>query len=202
MTPTNLFPIVIASSTGGPKLLINFLLQCTSDILRFHTSFCIVQHGPIWMLDSFAERLDAILDRKVVVVRKTIPFEPCTVYIAPGNYHICFESPTKITINDGPDENFVKPSADPLFFSVAKHFKKNATGIVLSGLGYDGTNGAKEVKRMGGTIFVQTPETAVAPSMPESIIRAELQNLTVRIEDMPKILELHISKLLERTTQV
>lgn len=198
----NLFPIVLASSTGGPKLLLNFLLQCTADILRFHTSFCIVQHGPEWMLNSFAERLDGALERKVVVVRRTVPFEPCTVYIAPGGYHMCFESQSQITINDGPDVNFVKPSADPLFFSAAKHFKKNATGIVLSGLGYDGTNGAKEVKRMGGTIFVQTPETAVAPSMPESIIRAELQNLTVGIEDMPKVLELHITALLERSNQV
>lgn len=198
----NLFPIVIASSTGGPSLLTNFLQQCSSEILQYHTSFCIVQHGPKWMLDSFAERLDGIIKRKVVVVRKKIPFEPCTVYIAPGDYHICFDSPSSLTIDDGPDQNFVKPSADPLFFSVAKHFKKNATGLVFSGLGYDGTNGAKEVKRYGGTIFVQTPETAIAPSMPESIIRAELQNLTVRIEDMPKILELHISKLLERSNQV
>lgn len=202
MEQSNLFPIVIASSTGGPKLLTNFLQQCTADIIRFHTSFCIVQHGPEWMLNSFAGRLDGLLERKVVVVRKTVPFEPCTVYIAPGGYHICFDSLSSITINDGPDQNFVKPSADPLFFSVAKHFKKFATGIVLSGLGYDGTNGAKEVKRMGGTIFVQTPETAVAPSMPESIIRAELQNLTVRIEDMPKVLELHISSLLERINRV
>ncbi len=198
----NLFPIVLASSTGGPKLLLNFLLQCTADILRFHTSFCIVQHGPEWMLNSFAERLDAALDRKVVVVRKRVPFEPCTVYIAPGGYHMSFDSQETITISDGPDVNFVKPSADPLFFSAAKYFKKNATGIVLSGLGYDGTNGAKELKRMKGTIFVQTPESAVAPSMPESIIRAELQNLTVAIDDMPKVLELHITALLQRSNQV
>lgn len=89
-----------------------------------------------------------------------------------------------------------------MFFSVAKYFRKFATGVVLSGLGYDGTKGAKEIKRMGGTIFVQTPETAIAPSMPESIIRAELQNLTVAIDDLPKILELHITNLLEKSNQV
>jgi two-component system chemotaxis response regulator CheB len=199
---SNLFPITIASSAGGPTILSHLLSLCTADVLKYKASFFIVQHGPDWMLNSFAERLDGLLDRKVVVVRKEIPFEPCTIYIAPGDYHICFNSTSTITINDGPDENFVKPSADPLFFSVAKYFRKFATGVVLSGLGYDGTKGAKEIKRMGGTIFVQTPETAIAPSMPESIIRAELQNLTVAIDDLPKILELHITNLLEKSNQV
>jgi len=198
---TNLFPVVIASSTGGPSILTEFLSNCTSNVLKFNTSFCIVQHGPQWMLERFSNRLETILDRKVVIVDKSIPFEPCTIYIAPGNFHICFESENILTTNDGPDENFVKPSADPLFFSVAKYYRKYATGIVLSGLGYDGTKGAKEIKRMGGTIFVQTPESAVAPSMPESIIRAELQNLTVAIKDMPKVLDLHIKMLLQKSNE-
>jgi two-component system, chemotaxis family, protein-glutamate methylesterase/glutaminase len=174
--------VVIASSTGGPSTLMELFkkMQFTN-----RASFYIVQHGPAWMFESFAKRIEEVTAYKAIICNDNLPSEPGNIYIAPGDKHITIEPETfNILLNDGPRENFVRPAADPLFRSAAKAFGKYCIAVVLTGLGADGTKGAGVVYSAKGKILVQDPATAIAPSMPTSVIRARVPHTLVNIDDM------------------
>ena len=91
--------------------------------------------------------------------------EKGNVYISPGDKHLKVDPKSfKIILDDGPKENFVRPSADPLFRSVADAFGKYSLGVILTGLGRDGALGTAQIASVKGTVLVQDPDTAVAPS--------------------------------------
>ena len=98
--------------------------------------------------------------------------------IAPGDYHLIIdEKTTRIKLDDGPKENFVRPAADPLFRSIVKSFGKYSIGVVLTGLGRDGATGIAQVNSIGGKIIIQDPKTAVADSMPNSAIKMDVDSI-------------------------
>lgn len=99
-------------------------------------------------------------------------------------------------MQDGPKENFVRPSADPLFRSLAEVFNNRSIAIVLTGLGRDGSAGASVIKNIGGEVIVQNPDTAVAPSMPRSVIEEGICDHILEVKDIPSKFELIIKKVL------
>lgn len=176
--------VAIATSTGGPPTLIELFKHIESNT---NASFFIVQHGPAWMLETFTQRLQKETNFKVNLAMDGMETTIGNIYIAPGDKHMRLVPNTyKISLDEGPKENFVRPAADPLFRSVAQAFGKYSIGVVLTGLGRDGAQGASEIAAVKGTVLVQDPETAVAPSMPRTSIAASFQSRVVRIEQMPK----------------
>jgi len=172
----------IATSTGGPPTLIQFF----KDIdISTPAAFFIVQHGPSWMLETFAQRLQRDTQLKVNIAEKGMKIETGNIYIAPGDYHLKINSEDlTIKLDNGPKENFVRPAADPLFRSAAKTFGKYLVATILTGLGKDGTQGASFVKQVGGVVFVQDPDTAVAPSMPRNAIESGYADKILPLQDL------------------
>ncbi len=158
----------IASSTGGVHAL-NIMIPALPPRSGLRT--IIVQHMPKFFTATLAQHLN---DRSSVVVKEAQendPIVPGQVLIAPGGRHIKIHpSGEKIILADDPPRHGVKPSADILFASMAETFHRRAIGVVLTGMGHDGSAGLKRIKEMGGLAIVQDPNEATISSMPLSAI--------------------------------
>ncbi|HOM04490.1 MAG TPA: chemotaxis protein CheB [Candidatus Kapabacteria bacterium] len=162
--------VAIATSTGGPPALIELFKKMPEKV---NAPFFIVQHGPSWMLETFSQRLQRETAFNVTIAYDGIIPEPDNIYIAPGDKHMRIDPKTyKITVDDGPKENFVRPAADPLFRSVAEAFGKYSIAVILTGLGKDGAQGAAHIASVKGNVIVQDPATATAPSMPTAVVQS------------------------------
>ncbi|MDX9790911.1 MAG: chemotaxis protein CheB [Candidatus Kapabacteria bacterium] len=176
--------IAIASSTGGPPALIHIFKNIE---WKNNAAFLIVQHGPAWMLETFSERLAKESGMPVHLVRSRMFIKTGNIYIAPGDKHIRVERDTYMIIpDDGPKENFVKPSAEPLFRSTAEAYGKYSAAVVLTGLGRDGAQGAVKITGVKGTVIVQDPTTCIAPSMPSTVIGTGINCKKVPLSELPK----------------
>lgn len=165
--------VAIATSTGGPPALVEvFKSLVASD----NAAYFIVQHGPPWMLETFAQRLQKETVMPVHLASNGANIEVGHIYIAAGDLHMTVVPKTyKLVLDDSPKENFVRPAADPLFRSVAEAFGKYSIGVVMTGLGKDGTAGAELMVSNGSKLLVQDPSTAIATSMPNSVINQNLE---------------------------
>lgn len=174
--------VVIGTSTGGPPTLIEIFKDMPKEV---QAAFFIVQHGPPWMLDTFSQRLQRETELKVSVAINGEEPKIGSIYIAPGDKHLRIDPKNmKLTLDEGPKENFVRPAADPLFRSAAETFGKYCVAVVLTGLGRDGSQGAAQIAAYQGTVIVQDPETAVAPSMPNTVIQSGIKH---KVIPLPKI---------------
>ncbi len=163
--------VFIATSTGGTDALAEVLL--TLKMQRQAVVF-IVQHGPAWLLEALAERLQRQTTMPLVLAEDDVFAKAGTVYLAPGDHHLSIEAGSfRLRLEKGPLVNYVRPAADPLFRSGAHAFGPYGIGVVLTGMGRDGSAGAVHIQEAGGAVLVQDPETAVAPGMPRAVIEME-----------------------------
>lgn len=176
--------VFIGTSTGGPPTLLELFRNIPENI---SAAFFIVQHGPPWMLETFSQRLQRETGLKINLAINNTKAEMGNVYVAPGDQHLRVEPDTyKIILDDGPKENFVRPAADPLFRSGAEAFGRYSIGVVLTGLGRDAAQGAAQIASVNGVVLVQDPDTAVAPSMPRTVIDSGINHKVINIENMAK----------------
>lgn len=165
----NLF-VGIAASTGGVKAL-NFLLSSLNKGASFR--ILVVQHMPKYFTASLALHLN---DKSSLDVKEASYGDgifPDSVLIAPGGSHLKVHPSGKtVILSDEPPRHGLKPSADYLFESMAEVFKDKVIGIVLTGMGHDGTKGLMKIKQLGGITIVQDPSEATIASMPQSAIDA------------------------------
>jgi len=186
--------LVIAASTGGPKALEAVLkrLEVTKDYATL-----IVQHGPKWMLQLFADKLTERTKKKVELAMDGQRPKAGHIYLAVGDHHLYIEPGSfKLKLcSETPKINSVRPAADPLFHSAADAFGPYCIGVVLTGLGQDGVEGGKKIYSEGGHIIVQDPKTAVASTMPLSIINLKIQNQIASLEEIPGAINRKVSQL-------
>ena len=191
--------VAIATSTGGPPTLIETFQKIQSNL---NAAFYIVQHGPPWMLETFSQRLQKESNFKVHIGAHGMQSEPGNIYIAPGDKHMRIDPKNyTLKLDDGPKENFVRPAADPLFRSAADAFGKYCIGVVMTGLGRDGAQGAVQIASVNGTVIVQDPNTAVAPSMPNTVIQSGINHKLVPLSDMGQSISSTIFPLAARLKQ-
>lgn len=155
------YAIVMGASAGGVSALLKVVAGLPSDLpavvgVVLHIGS---QHSILPELLSVRGPLAAIhpTDGQSLV--------PGTIYVAPPDQHMLFE-PGGVRLHRGPRENHARPAIDPLFRSVAVHWRDRAIGVVLTGYLDDGTAGLVAIKSCSGTAIVQDPATAVEPSMP------------------------------------
>lgn len=184
-------PVLIGASSGGPPALIEVFKNIS---IRNKAVFFIVLHGPAWMLETFAEFLENDTLMTVKIAQNLITPELGTVYIAPGDFHLEIDEKTfQLKLNKNPMENYSRPSVDTLFRSAAKAFGQKCLGIILTGMGCDGSMGAINIFEAGGTLIAQDPKTAIVGSMPQRIIDlgiaseiVDLKKIGSRIDDYIK----------------
>lgn len=169
----------IAASTGGPPVVIDLLSALPKSN---RVAYFLVQHGPKGILSIFAQRLASVTGHNAAVAEHGEKIQGNRVYVAPGEQHMEVTKSLTIDINTKPKENYVRPAADPLFRSLADVFGKHSTAVVLTGMGKDGTQGASAMQAAEAKIFIQDPLTAIAPSMPRSIVTANIPHSVIEGE--------------------
>lgn len=164
--------IAIASSTGGPSAL----LEIFSKIPPTTTSgFVVAQHMPDKFTRTFAERLDRKGAVRTSEGAEGDRLARCTGFVCPGRQ--CMEvlqhgAELRIVIGSPkPNDRYV-PSADRLLKSVAAAAGARAVGVILTGMGDDGVEGARAIHEAGGLVIAESQETAVVFGMPGAAIRA------------------------------
>lgn len=161
-------PVVgIVASTGGPRALARICTDLPED---FPGSLVIVQH----ITDGFSRHLARWLDKhcslSVSEARDGQSLETGTAYIAPTGLHLSIDSDLRLVVSEGPAVGGHRPSGDRLLESLARHAPSHTIGLVLSGMGDDGTAGITALFQAGCPTIAQDESTSVVFGMPHSAI--------------------------------
>lgn len=176
--------IVIGSCTGGPKALSTLISGLPAD---FHIPVVVVQHLPKYYTAELANNLDKESAISVEEAYEDAPLRPGKVWITPGGYHseiTMWNCKPFLRLHRGPREEGDRPSINNLFRSASSTFGNDVLGIILSGRGNDGLEGAGNIKRSGGLIIVQDPDSALVPDLPDIIIENGYADYTCHIDKM------------------
>lgn len=179
--------VLIGASTGGPPTVEQILRAVPSG---FPAPVAICQHMPPGFIERWAERLDPLSWLEVKEAEDGEPFVRGKAYIAPIGRHLRFGgSGRTVTIRLDPDfaDAFFVPSIDYLFSSGAEAFGSRAVGVLLSGLGSDGALGLLSLRRAGSYTIAERPDSAIAPSMPESAANLGAPLELVATADLPRL---------------
>lgn len=170
-TPPKL--VVVGSSTGGPQALINVFKDL--DPKKVAVPVLIVQHMPAAFTPILAEHLTRATRWRAAEASHDEPLTTGEIRIAPGGYHMEIAgrgTQLKLRLTEDPPVNFCRPSADVLFASAATHYGSSVLGVILTGMGNDGAQGASLISAAGGSIYVQDKETSVVWGMPGAAVAA------------------------------
>lgn len=176
--------ILFASSTGGPEALKSVLAGLPGDL---NIPIAVVQHLPTGFTGSLAATLNEACELTVSEAENGQPLKAGTVLIAPGGKHLDLVPRSEVIVahvGDAAAEDGCKPSANRMFRSAAKSFGSAALAIVLTGMGEDGRDGCTALHRVGASIIIQDPATAVAPGMPKATLDLGIAK-SVRLENIP-----------------
>ncbi len=168
--------VVIATSTGGLSALREIVCRIPP---YFPTPIVIVQHLSDGYESPLAELLGRCSNLRVDWIRRGGRLSGGRIYVAAPGTHVRMISAGECESFDGPRINFVRPSADILFDSAAEHYGCRALGIVLTGRLADGSRGAEKIRRAGGVVIAQHPDTCVAEGMPRSVIKSGAANFVL-----------------------
>lgn len=185
--------LAIGISTGGPNALSELLPRIPRN---FPAAILIVQHMPAGFTEMFASRLDSLSSVEVREAREGDQVQPGRVLIAPGNRHLKVKRMPRgaITVlSDAPPVSGHRPSADVLFRSVAAEYGEQATGLIMTGMGYDGADGIGEIKARGGRTIAQEGSSCVVYGMPKSAIERGHISDVVPLEELDGFLINHFS---------
>jgi two-component system chemotaxis response regulator CheB len=187
--------LAIGASTGGPQAL-SLLLGKLSPHLD-NVPVLIVLHMPPDFTDVVSGHIERATGRTTRAARNGEKIRPGEIYFAPGNRHLKVArlETTPILLHcDSPPENFCRPAVNVLFRSVAQVYGPSALGIVLTGMGIDGLEGARAMVEAGGAIIAQDKASSVVWGMPGAIAQEGLASAILPIETMA----VHVAALLRK----
>ncbi|MBI9044893.1 MAG: chemotaxis response regulator protein-glutamate methylesterase [Anaerolineaceae bacterium] len=159
--------VVFGTSTGGPRAL-NLVIPALPAELQ--AAFVVIQHMPAGFTRSLSERLD---NNSSLLVKEGEPGESLEVgkcLVAPGGFHMVFDNNGKISLNQNPPVHGVRPSVDVTMLSLAQLYGDRTIGVILTGMGSDGSSGAALVHSMGGHVIAEAEESCVVWGMPRSVV--------------------------------
>ncbi len=178
--------IAIASSTGGPRALVELLPKLEPDI---GAGIIVIQHMPEGFTYSMAERLNWESKITVKEAEDGEPIKQGKALIAPGGFHLTVESRSEegevVKLQKGPKEHGVCPSADVTMKSAAPIYGKNGLGVILTGMGNDGVDGLRAIKQFGGRIIAQDKSTSIVYGMPKSAFDAGIVDKVIPLSEIP-----------------
>lgn len=177
--------IAIGASTGGTEAIKEVLMRMPADA----PGIVIAQHMPEAFTKSFAMRLDGLCKISVKESEGGERVLPGHAYIAPGHSHLLLKrsGANFVTeLSQAAPVNHHRPSVEVLFRSVAQCAGKNAVGVMLTGMGKDGSVGMLEMRQAGAYNFAQDEATCVVFGMPREAIAVGAVDEIVPIQDMTR----------------
>ena len=187
--------LLIGSSTGGPRAVGEMLEGIGAATLR-RLPVLIVQHMPPIFTAVFAEHLTTRTGIPAAEGKTDERIEPGRIYVAPGGRHMGLVAGPNgpiIKLTDGPPVNFCRPAVDVLFKDAAVVFGAATVTVILTGMGSDGTNGARALTDAGGPVLAQDEATSTVWGMPGSVARAGLAEAVLPLPDLATALRAMIT---------
>ncbi|MDR6115296.1 two-component system chemotaxis response regulator CheB [Sphingomonas sp. SORGH_AS789] len=167
--------IGIGASTGGIHALAKLLERVPASM---SVPIVVTQHLPASFMSYFAAQLAAVARRPCDIAEDRMRLRPGRILIAPGDAHVTFvglpDGGASIRLKHDRASSGCLPSVDPMFASMAELWGNRAWGIVLTGMGRDGMEGARMLKAAGGRIIAQDQASSVVWGMPGAVVRRHL----------------------------
>jgi two-component system chemotaxis response regulator CheB len=166
--------LAIGASTGGIHaigVLFNALPK------KIGVPILITQHLPVPFMPVFARQLCAVAHREVLVAEDGMPLLPDRVLLAPGDAHLTVDMSDTVPVvrlTHARSSSGCLPSVDPMFASVAAAYGRGALGVILTGMGRDGVEGATRLVARGGSIVAQDQASCAVWGMPRAALEAGL----------------------------
>ncbi|MDY3554847.1 chemotaxis-specific protein-glutamate methyltransferase CheB [Gemmata sp. JC717] len=177
--------LVIGVSTGGPQALKHLVPRFPAD---FPVPIAIVLHMPVGYTELFARSLAAVARVAVSEAREGDPFRPGAALVAPAGHHLTCarqrDGTVAARLSLHPLDTPHRPAVDVLFRSAAEVYGGRALGVVLTGMGSDGTQGAAWIKAQGGRVLTEAESSCVVYGMPRSVAEGGLSDRAVPLDRM------------------
>ena len=179
--------VAIGISTGGPQALKRLIPQLPAD---FPVPVLIVMHMPVGYTEMYAAKLNELSPLEVKEASEGDELKPGHVFLAQAGRHLSVkrESSGKVVthLDARPFNTLHRPAVDVLFQSVAEVYGNRVLGVVMTGMGSDGKQGAAWIKSQGGLVFTEAESSCVVYGMPSAVKEAGLSDKTVALEEMAR----------------
>jgi two-component system, chemotaxis family, protein-glutamate methylesterase/glutaminase len=177
--------VVLGISTGGPQALKYMIPQLPAD---FPVPIAVVLHMPVGYTEMYARKLDELSRLKVREGREGDVLEPGIMLLAAAGRHLSLirrgDGRIVAHLDSRPFDTPHRPSVDVLFQSAAELFGSRTLGVIMTGMGADGKQGAAWIKSQGGLVFTEAEETCVVYGMPRTVVEAGLSDRSEPLESM------------------
>lgn len=173
LPPSHFSVVVIGISTGGPSALQNVIPKLPANL---PVPVLIVQHMPAHFTKSLAERLNSASPLTVVEATDGEAVVPGKVYIAPGGMQMLVTKNSSLKITNEDFKVLYRPCVDILLNSVIDVYGGNVLGVIMTGMGRDGSEGLKKIHAKGGYILAQDEATCVVYGMPKAVVEEGIAN--------------------------
>ncbi len=177
--------LVIGASTGGPSALQTVISSLPGDL---DTTILISQHMPTGFTRAFAERLDRNSAFRVKEAEDKDIIVPGTAFLAPGGKSLRVNKKNDkvvAALEDHSEGEKYVPSVNALFCSAAEVFAERCLGVVLTGMGNDGSKGVRRIKEAGGYVIAESEKTSIVFGMPREAIATNLVDDILNLDDIP-----------------
>jgi two-component system chemotaxis response regulator CheB len=184
--------VVIGASTGGPQALSRLVKALPAN---FPLPVAIVLHLPPGYTQSFAERLNGEAALEVVEASPGLEVQTGRVIVARAGLHLKFArngAVVQCVLDPLPSDTPHRPAVDVLFESAAKVYGPRVLGVVLTGMGDDGTRGARAIHAAGGELLTESESSCVVYGMPRCVVEAGLSAASVRVDMMAAEIVRHL----------
>lgn len=176
--------VVIGVSTGGPPVVQKILSALPGDL---PACVLIAQHMPATFTGPFAKRLNSVSQFEVTEAVNGDKLKNGHAYVCPGGKHIGLRlnGPLpEVMVTEHPRDALYKPTVNVLMETAGNIMGRRTVGVMLTGMGNDGVDGAKVLREKGGTLIAQNEASCVVYGMPKAVIDANLANIVLDADDI------------------
>lgn len=176
--------VVIGVSTGGPPVVQKILSALPGDL---PACILIAQHMPATFTGPFAKRLDSVSKFTVTEAKTGDKLINGHAYVCPGGKHIGVRQAgplPEVLITEEPKSALYKPTVNVLMDTAGKLMGRRTLGVMLTGMGNDGVDGAQTLRDKGGLLIAQSEASCVVYGMPKAVVDANLANLVLDADDI------------------
>jgi two-component system, chemotaxis family, protein-glutamate methylesterase/glutaminase len=180
--------VVIGISTGGPQALKALIPRFPAD---FPVPIAIVLHMPVGYTELYAQKLDEMSQLHVKEAAEGDLIAAGTVCLAQAGRHLSFRrvgANVVAHLDVRPLDTPHRPAVDVLFQSAADVFGSRTLGVVMTGMGSDGREGAAWIKARGGQVLTEAEQSCVVYGMPRSVAEAGLSDTAAPLETMFEVI--------------
>jgi two-component system chemotaxis response regulator CheB len=176
--------VVIGISTGGPQALRAVIPRLPAEL---PVPVAIVLHMPVGYTQLYAQKLNEVSPLTVREADEGLLLDRGMVLIAPAGRHMSVRrngTGVRVHLDAKPLDAPYRPSVDVLFQSAADAYGSRVLGVVMTGMGSDGRDGAAWIKAKGGTVITESEDSCVVYGMPRSIEEAGLSDRSISLDGM------------------